>query len=149
MYDGILWNNKILDCVVISMVIAQGLKVIISFFKEKKLNFRYFLDTGKMPSSHTASVTSLATAVGILEGLDSVYFAISAVFATVVMFDATGVRRAAGKQAQVLNKIVDNLKKKEGLTLIEENLKELIGHTPMEVFVGAIIGILLSLIILT
>ena len=116
------------------------MKVIISLFTDKKLNFRKFLDTGSMPSSHTASVVSLTTAIGIFEGLDSVLFALSTVFAIVVMYDASGVRRAAGKQAVVLNKIVENIRKKEGHTILEKNLKELIGHTPLEVIVGAVLG---------
>lgn len=118
-----------------------------SLFTEKKINFRRFLDTGSMPSSHTASVVSLATAVGIQKGIASTFFAISIVFAVVVMYDATGVRRAAGKQASVLNKIVENIKKKDGLVIIEENLKELLGHTPKEVFGGAILGIIMAFLL--
>ena len=81
-----------------------------------------------------------------MEGLDSTLFVISLVLATVVMYDATGVRRAAGKQAAVLNKIVDNIRKKEGYSILEENLKELLGHTPIEVFGGAVLGISVALI---
>ena len=99
-----------------------------------------------MPSSHTSSVVSLTTAIGIKEGIQSPLFALSVVFAVVVMYDATGVRRAAGKQASVLNKIVDNIKKKEGYTIIEENLKEFLGHTPLEVLGGAILGVAVALI---
>ncbi len=87
-------GNKIMGIVFVSLIIAQTLKVIIYFFKEKKLDFSKYLDTGSMPSSHSASVSSLATAVGISEGLDSVLFAVSMIFA----IDATGVRRAVGKQ---------------------------------------------------
>jgi uncharacterized protein len=147
MGNGLILGNRILDIVLISLVTAQTLKVILGLFSEKRINFRRFLDTGNMPSSHTASVVSLATAVALESGLGSPLFALSAIFAIVVMYDATGVRRAAGKQAAVLNKIVENIKKKEGHTLIEENLKELIGHTPMEVFWGAILGFVLALLI--
>lgn len=146
MGNGLIFDNKILDIVLVALIIAQTLKVLIGLFEEKRLNFRRFLDTGNMPSSHTASVTALATAVAIKEGLYSTPFAISVVFAIVVMYDATGVRRAAGKQAEVLNKIVKNIRKKDGHSIIEENLKELIGHTPMEVFWGAILGIVIALI---
>lgn len=146
MKTGFFFGNHICDIVVIALVSAQALKVVFSLFTERKLNFRRFLDTGSMPSSHTSSVVSLATAIGLQEGFSSVLFAMSAVFAVVVMYDATGVRRAAGKQAAVLNKIVENFKTKEGLVLIEENLKELLGHTPMEVFGGAILGIIVALI---
>ena len=147
MGNGLIFGNRILDVVLISLITAQALKVVIGLFTEKRINFRRFLDTGNMPSSHTASVVSLATAIALENGLNSPIFALAAVFAIVVMYDATGVRRAAGKQAEVLNKIVENIKKKEGHTLIEENLKELIGHTPMEVFWGAILGFALALII--
>jgi acid phosphatase family membrane protein YuiD len=146
MKTGFFFGNHICDIVVIALVSAQALKVVFSLFTERKLNFRRFLDTGSMPSSHTSSVVSLATAIGLQEGFSSVLFAISAVFAVVVMYDATGVRRAAGKQAAVLNKIVENFKTKEGLVLIEENLKELLGHTPMEVLGGAVLGVVVALI---
>jgi uncharacterized protein len=144
MYNGIILGNKICDVVFIALFTAQALKVIYTLITERKLNFRRFLDTGSMPSSHTSSVVSLATAVAIKEGLDSTFFVISLVLATVVMYDATGVRRAAGKQAAVLNKIVENIRKKEGYSLIEENLKELLGHTPKEVFGGAVLGIIVA-----
>jgi len=144
MYNGIIFGNKISDVVFVALFLAQALKVIFSLFTEKRLNFRRFLDTGSMPSSHTSSVVSLATAVGIKEGIDSTFFVISLVLATVVMYDATGVRRAAGKQAAVLNKIVENIRKKDGYSLIEENLKELLGHTPKEVFGGAVLGVLVA-----
>ncbi|MBN2461569.1 MAG: divergent PAP2 family protein [Candidatus Cloacimonetes bacterium] len=144
MSNGFIVGNRILDIVLVALIAAQTLKFIVTLIKEKKINFRRFLDTGSMPSSHTASVTALATSVGIREGIASVLFAISLVLAIVVMYDATGVRRAAGKQAEVLNKIVANIKKKEGHSIIEENLKEFIGHTPMEVFWGAILGIVIA-----
>ncbi|KQC07657.1 MAG: acid phosphatase [Candidatus Cloacimonas sp. SDB] len=147
MGNGIIFGNRIFDIVLLVLIIAQALKVIIGLFTEKKINFRRFLDTGNMPSSHTASVVSLATAVGMETGMQSPLFAVSVVFAVVVMYDATGVRRAAGKQAALLNKIVDNIKRKEGQALLEENLKELLGHTPMEVFWGALLGFFVTLIL--
>ncbi len=147
MNNGVIFNNKILDIVFVALVVAQFLKVIISLFIEKKINFRKFLDTGSMPSSHTASVCSLATAIGLQEGVQSVFFAISLVFAIVIMYDATGVRRAAGKQAEVLNKIIENIHKKEGYSIIEENLKELLGHTPLEVLGGAVLGFFIAFLL--
>ncbi|MCD4797086.1 MAG: divergent PAP2 family protein [Candidatus Cloacimonetes bacterium] len=147
MNNGIILNNRVLDIVFVALVVAQVLKVIISLFVEKRINFRKFLDTGSMPSSHTASVCSLATATGLQEGVQSIYFAITIVFAIVVMYDATGVRRAVGKQAVVLNKIIENIHRKEGYSIIEENLKELLGHTPLEVFGGAVLGVLIALIL--
>ena len=144
MENGIIFGNKIFDVVFVALFTAQALKVIISLFTERRLNFRKFLDTGSMTSSHTSSVVSLASAIGIKEGIQSSLFAISVVFAVVVMYDATGVRRAAGKQASVLNKIVSNIKKREGYAIIEENLKEFLGHTPLEVFGGAVLGIVIA-----
>ena len=146
MENGIIFGNKICDIVLVALFTAQALKVIFSLFTEKRLNFRRFLDTGSMPSSHSSSVTSLATAVALKEGVDSTFFVISLVLAVVVMYDATGVRRAAGKQAAVLNKIVENIRTKEGYSLIEENLKELLGHTPIEVLGGAILGVIVALL---
>lgn len=144
MENGLILGNRIFDIVFVALFTAQILKVIITLFTERKLNFRRFLDTGSMPSSHTSSVVSLATAIGIKEGIQSSLFAFSIVFAVVVMYDATGVRRAAGKQASVLNKIVSNIKKREGYYIIEENLKELLGHTPLEVLGGAILGVTIA-----
>ena len=146
MHEGFLFNNRIADIVMVSLLVAQALKVVTSLIVDKRLNFRRFLDTGSMPSSHSSSVTSLATAVALSDGLSSTAFAISAVLAFVVMFDATGVRQAAGKQAAVLNKIVDNIQHKDGIRLIEGNLKELLGHTHMEVVAGAALGILIALL---
>jgi uncharacterized protein len=100
--------------------------------------------SGGMPSSHTAMISSLATAVGYRQGLHSTSFAISVVLAIVVMYDASGVRQAAGKQAKVLNQIVRELF--SGQPVSEEELKELLGHTPFEVFVGALVGIAYTLI---
>ena len=146
MGTGIILGNRILDIVAVSLVIAQTLKVIFYLFKEKKLNLRKYLDTGSMPSSHSAMVSSLTTAVGISEGVRSVYFAISLIFSLIVMYDATGVRQAVGKQAVVLNKIINDIIKKDNSKLFEEDLKELIGHTPLEVFAGASLGVVLAFI---
>lgn len=146
MESGIIFGNKICDIVFVALFTAQALKVIFALFTEKRLNFRRFLDTGNMPSSHTSSVASLTTAVGIKEGLNSTLFVVSLVLTVVVMYDATGVRRAAGKQAALLNKIVENIRKKDGYSLIENNLKELLGHTPLEVLGGAVLGVAVALL---
>ncbi len=148
MSNGIIFNNRIIDIVFVALFTAQAMKVVISLIFEKKFNFRKFIETGSMPSSHTASVVALTTSIGLKEGFSSSMFAISSVFAIVIMYDATGVRRAAGKQASVLNKIVANIKKREGYSLIEGNLKELLGHTPLEVLGGMVLGIAISLIMM-
>jgi acid phosphatase family membrane protein YuiD len=144
MGNGIIFNNYILDTVFVSMFTAQFLKVIFSIFKEKKVNFRKFIETGSMPSSHTSSVVALTTCIGIKEGISSSMFALSTVFAIVTMYDATGVRRAAGKQAEVLNKVVESLQRRDGRKILEKKLKELLGHTPKEVLAGAVLGILIG-----
>lgn len=104
-----LMRNKIFITTLSSWIIAQTIKVIIGVFRQKKFDFRWFIGTGGMPSSHTAGATCLMTAIGLTQGFDSVYFALAASFAIVVMFDAQGVRRASGRQAQILNKIMDDI----------------------------------------
>ena len=118
----------------------QTFKVFYDLIVTKKFNFKRILGAGGMPSSHSAVVTCLATMIGKSQGLDSPVFALSVVFAFVVMYDAAGIRRAAGKQAKLLNKIIET----PGLTSIQvsERLVEVLGHTPTQVFVGAIIGII-------
>lgn len=122
----------------------QAFKVIYDLVTTKKFNFKRIMGAGGMPSSHTGVVTCLAALIGKYEGFDSSLFAISLVFAMVVMYDAAGVRRAAGKQARLLNKIIET----PGLTNVEvqERLVEVLGHTPLQVVVGAIIGITVGLL---
>ena len=133
-----LFSNKILISAMISWFVAQALKVLFYYIKHHKFDISKFFSSGSMPSSHSAFVTALVVAVGMVEGVGSTFFAISVVLATVVMYDASGVRRAAGRQARIINQIVlDFYKEKQVKT---EKLKELLGHTPLEVFVGAILG---------
>ena len=122
----------------------QLFKLIYDLVTTRKFNFKRILGAGGMPSSHSAVVTSLATMIGINQGFDSQMFALATIFAFVVMYDATGVRRAAGKQATLLNKIVET----PGLSGLEvhERLVEVLGHTPIQVFVGAFIGIIVGCI---
>ena len=123
----------------------QIFKVISETIKNKKFDYKRILGAGGMPSSHSAVVTSLATLIGKSEGFNSSIFAISLIFACIVMYDATGVRRAAGKQARLLNKIVET----PGLSgvQVQEKLVEVLGHTPLEVFVGALVGIFGSILL--
>lgn len=138
-------TNKYIYVPLLLWFAIQTFKVIWDLFKEKKFNFKRILGAGGMPSSHSAVVTSLCTLVGKYEGYNSSIFAISLIFAFVVMYDACGVRRAAGKQAKMLNKIIST----PGLSNIEvqERLVEVLGHTPIQVFVGALIGIITGLIL--
>lgn len=137
-------KNKIFMTTLSAWAIAQTIKVTLGIIRKKRFDFRWFIGTGGMPSSHAAGASCLATAIGFTYGFDSVYFALAASFAFVVMFDAQGVRRATGKQAYILNKIMDDIywqgKPKEN------RLRELIGHTPVEVIVGCLLGIAIAYI---
>ena len=138
-------KNKIFMTTLISWVVAQTLKVIFGVIKQKRFDFRWFVGTGGMPSTHAAGVSCLATAVGLECGFDSAYFAIALVFTLVVMFDAQGVRRATGRQAGILNKIMDDIYWQGRIQ--ENQLRELIGHTPVEVIVGALLGITIAILL--
>ncbi|NLX71290.1 MAG: divergent PAP2 family protein [Clostridiales bacterium] len=139
-------ENSILWTSLLAWLIAQALKVLWTVMVHKKLDLRRFVGAGGMPSSHTALVVSLATSVGGEYGFDSPIFAIAIIFALIVMYDAAGVRRAAGKQAAVLNDILERIH--SGKDVPHEKLKELIGHTPIEVIAGAILGFIVSKIVL-
>lgn len=139
---GNILNNECVWIPVIIWFIVQCLKVVGDLIANKKLNIKRFVGAGGMPSSHSALVTSLATVIACKHGFESTEFALSVMFACVVMYDAAGIRRAAGKQAQVLNQIIENWGKKE--MNIQEKLTELLGHTPMQVFVGALLGVVLA-----
>ncbi len=145
-FKGIIDNDVFIACF-LSWFIAQLIKVILTYIFEKKLDLSRFVGSGGMPSSHTSFVTSLATAVGLVSGYDSSEFALALVLALVVMYDAAGVRRSVGKQAKILNAIIDDIHKHKKDPLNEVRLKELIGHTPKEVFAGAILGMLMAHII--
>lgn len=132
-------ENRVLIAAVLAWFIAQVLKVILVFWKEKRLDFSRMVGSGGMPSSHSALITAMAASVGKYAGLDSVLFAIAATVAMVVMYDAANVRREAGRQAELLNKIVLDLYRDNHLD--QEKLKELLGHTPVEVAAGMVLGI--------
>lgn len=124
-------------------VFAQFLKPFTIAYKRKKLDFSMLISTGGMPSSHSATVTALATSVGIIDGWNSTTFAICICLASIVMYDAAGVRRSASLQARALNQIINELLSKEH-TLNKKKLKELLGHTRTEVIAGACLGIFVS-----
>lgn len=138
---GQISHNAVLMAAVLAWAVAQLLKILSWAVASREWNFKRLVEPGGMPSSHSAFVTSLATGIGLYEGFDSTMFALAAVFALIVMYDASGVRRAAGKQARVLNAIIEDLNRRE---LHPERLKELLGHTPFEVVVGALLGILIA-----
>ena len=137
-------SNRLIGVSALAWFIAQMIKIIIDLVRSKTLDWRLITSSGGMPSSHSSFVTSLATSVGLTRGFDSVEFAITFVLCMVVMYDAAGVRRAAGKQAAAINDIAE-IMENYGFHM-DENLKELLGHTPVEVTAGAILGIVLSVV---
>jgi uncharacterized protein len=142
---GDILNNRVLIVSFAASLIAQLLKVLVDLIRFRKLNFRVLVGTGGMPSAHSALVTALATGVGQTLGLGSVEFAMAVIFASIVMYDAAGVRQAAGKQARVLNQIMDEFFQ-ENPAFNQDRLKELLGHTPIQVLAGSILGIVIALL---
>ena len=139
-----IFNNKFL-CVPFCVWLAiQIVKFITDWIVNKKPNFKRLVGAGGMPSSHSAVVATLTTLIGQEYGVESGIFAMSCVFSAIVMYDAAGVRRAAGKQATLLNKLVENATN-SGI-VVSEKLVEVLGHTPLQVLVGAIIGVLVGLL---
>lgn len=137
--DALVTNDVLVACV-LAWTIAQFSKPLIHYVHSRRLNLRYIVSAGGMPSSHSAVVVALATRVGYDTGLSSVPFALASVFAAVVMYDAAGVRRAVSLQARVLNRMLTEMIEAQHFN--EARLRELIGHTPFEVFVGALLGAL-------
>jgi acid phosphatase family membrane protein YuiD len=138
---------KFLLAPLVAWAIAQAAKVIYTSIRQRRLNLRVLAETGGMPSSHAAIVMGLTTAVGKHAdgGVASAAFAIALIFSFVVMYDAAGLRRAAGRQAAILNRLVEDLVHMRGMQ--EQRLRELLGHTPFEVVVGAVLGIVVGLIL--
>lgn len=137
-----LLGNRVLQASIIAWASAQILKFAIDLLWRRKLNFRALTTMGGMPSSHSAAVSSLATGIGIADGLGSTVFALAAWFAVVTMYDAAGIRRAAMMQARILNQIIKELF--EGHPISDTKLRELLGHTPIEVLVGMLLGIVIA-----
>ncbi len=138
-------RNQVFLITLSAWFLAQVIKVIIGVKKEKRFNFRWLFSPGGMPSAHTATVTALSTVVGLRFGFDSGLFGVTLIFAIMIMFDAGGFRRMVGKQATILNKIVDDIYAKKKIE--EEKVRELLGHTPVQVIAGAALGILVALVL--
>ena len=137
-------RNRIVIAAALAWLFAQTLKVILGVIRERRFNFKWFVGTGGMPSSHAAGVTALTSSIGLYLGFDTPFFAMALLFTIVVLFDAQGVRRASGKQAEILNKVLDDIYWRKRIQ--EERLMELLGHTPIEVLAGVAIGIFMSLL---
>lgn len=143
---GTLWQNSALWVPILAGALVQLVKFLGHWLRHRRPNFLVLIQAGGMPSSHAAMVCALATAIGLQQGFGSGAFAIAAVLALIVMYDAAGVRQAASRQARVLNRIIDELF--QGHPISEERLRELIGHTPFEVIVGAAIGVAVTWLLL-
>lgn len=142
MFRTLIANNgyEVIVCAISAAFFAQVIKFFLFTLQSRRLNFKIFTTTGGMPSAHSAGVMGLSTMVGILQGYDSYLFAVSLGFSLIIMYDAAGLRRAAGKTAACLNKMMDDFYHHD-LQSVGGKLKELLGHTPLEVFVGATFGV--------
>ncbi len=138
-------SNTMFFVVLFAWIFSCILKGLLEWKKNGKLDMTRFLGPGGMPSSHSTLVTCLATCVGIKDGFDSTLFVICCAFALVVMYDASGIRRAAGQQAKMINMIIDAWKEKDPMEK-QTRLKEILGHTPLEVTAGALLGVLLAVV---
>lgn len=137
-------NNKVAQTTFLGWFAAQSIKVLIGVFAEKRFNFKWFVGTGGMPSSHAAGVTALTTSIGIQDGVGSSIFVVTLLFTIIVICDAQGVRRSTGKQAEILNRMMDDIYFKKKIQ--EDRLKELVGHTPIQVFAGIFVGLIVGLV---
>ncbi len=140
---GNIFNNHVLLVALIACFAAQALKLLIELIKNGKVSVSVLVTTGGMPSAHSALVTALAAGVGQTIGWDSPEFALATVFAIIVMYDAAGVRQAAGKQARILNQVIDEMFQ-DHPEIAAERLKELLGHTPFQVIAGSALGVTIS-----
>ena len=135
-------NNRIIQVGFLAWAIAQALKVLLTLIISKKFDTSRMWGSGGMPSSHSSTTCALMMMIGFSEGFDSAVFALAFAFSAIVMYDAAGVRRSTGKNAAVLNRLIDDLYK-DG-SFHEEHLKELVGHTPIQVLAGAMLGIIIG-----
>ena len=143
---GAVWqffHNNVVVITFFGWFIAQVIKVAIGVITEKRFNFKWFVGTGGMPSSHVAGVTAMVSSVAIYEGVSTALFGVTLMFAIVVICDAQGVRRSTGQQAEILNKIMDDIYLKKEIP--DDRLKELIGHTPIQVLAGILVGLAVAL----
>lgn len=147
-FKHLIANNgyEAITCGLLAALTGQIIKFVLFTIKTGKINFKIFTTTGGMPSTHSAGVMGLSTMVGLIEGFSSIAFAVSFGFSLVIMYDAAGLRRAAGKTAACLNKIMEEFYNHD-LQAVGGKLKELLGHTPLEVFVGAAYGIVFALLL--
>ena len=138
-----IFSNRVIQAAALSWAIAQGLKVILTLIISRRFDGSRMWGSGGMPSSHSSMVCAMMMVIGFSEGFTSSVFALAFCFSGVVMYDASGVRRATGKNAAVINRMLERLTS-DGFNFDEEHLKELVGHTPIQVCAGALLGILIG-----
>ena len=137
--------NRALISWLLACLASQSIKILLGTIRLKRFDFRWLIGTGGMPSTHAAGVTALSTTIGLRDGFDSSAFAVAVAFTVITLFDAQGVRRWSGRQAQVLNKMMEDMYFKRRIQ--EQRLKELLGHTPMEVIGGMAVGLATALVL--
>jgi acid phosphatase family membrane protein YuiD len=135
--------NKVLICCLIAWILAQVLKIPIDYWRTQKIHWGLFFSAGGMPSSHSAMMTATTLGIGLFNGFDTPVFGLAVAISMIVLYDATGVRRQAGMQAKKINMIIDELL--QGHPISEKQLKEVLGHTPIEVVGGVLLGILIAM----
>ena len=140
------WSNRAFMSWLVACCIAQGIKILIGVIRLKRFDFQWLIGTGGMPSTHAAGVTALSTVIGTQVGFHSPLFALSVAFTVITLFDAQGVRRWSGRQAQVLNKIMEDIYFKRRIQ--EQRIRELSGHTPLEVLAGMGVGLVTALVMM-
>jgi len=138
-------SNKSITAALLAWFFSQSIKVVRDILKEKKIDLKLLLSSGGVVSSHCAAVSALVVLIGKNFGWTSPLFAISAIFASIVISDASGIRQEAGKQAEIINKIIEDLYQKKGIKI--ERLREFLGHSAMEVFWGVLLGVLTGIFI--
>ena len=137
--------NRVFMSWLTACLVAQGIKIMLGIVRRRRFDFRWVIGTGGMPSTHAAGVTALSLAIGYETGFDSPLFAIAVAFTVITLFDAQGVRRWSGRQAQVLNKMMEDMYFKRRIQ--EQRLKELLGHTPIEVLAGMGVGVATAMVL--
>lgn len=138
-------ENRALVSWFFACLIAQAIKIILGMARLRRFDFRWLIGTGGMPSTHAAGVSALSTTIGLDVGFDSPLFAIAVAFTFITLFDAQGVRRWSGRQAQVLNKMIEDIYFKRRIQ--EPRVKELLGHTPVQVLAGAVVGVIVAMVL--
>lgn len=143
---GMLTGNAIIDCALLAWFLAQLIKVILELVLLRRFDVKRFVSSGGMPSSHSALVVAAATAIGRLYGFDGPAFALAAVLSAVVMYDACNVRRSAGDTARLVNQLLEHVEKLTAEDFADD-LKIIMGHTPFQVLVGALLGVGIGLLV--